>query len=62
MVFDLPRGWRISIATHASWSAQRMLFKDTPLTPDIRTQWTRDDMCSARDPDMTAALQLLAQL
>lgn len=58
--FKLPNEWGITIPTQGVWDASTgMDFRDKPVPPDIRVEWTRSDLCSGRDPDIEKALRVI---
>jgi carboxyl-terminal processing protease len=59
--FKLPDGWTVTIPTQGIWDANTgMDFRDKPVPPDVRVEWTRSDLCSGRDPDIEKALAILS--
>jgi carboxyl-terminal processing protease len=57
--FDLPGGWSLTVPVQGIWSAEGVDFRDRALDPDVAVAWTRNDVCTGRDPDIAAALELL---
>lgn len=59
--FKLPDGWTVTIPTQGIWDASTGVdFRDKPVMPDARVEWTRSDLCSVRDPDIEKALAILS--
>ncbi len=58
--FDLPGGWKVTVPVQGVWGADGTDYRDRPVTPNVTVTWTRNDLCSGRDPDIAQALKLLA--
>ncbi|HEY3776667.1 MAG TPA: S41 family peptidase [Rhizomicrobium sp.] len=58
--FDLPNGWKVTVPVQGLWGADGTDFRDRAVTPDVTVNWTRDELCSGRDPDIAEALKLLS--
>lgn len=57
--FDLPGGWSLTIPVQGIWGPDGQDYRDRAVAPDVAVPWTRDQMCSGRDPDIAAALKTL---
>lgn len=57
--FELPSGWRVTVPVYGLWGAQGQSYIDRPVTPDVPTEWTKDDFCADEDPDMVAAMRAM---
>jgi len=57
--FDLPGGWHVTIPVQGVWGGDGTDYRDKAVKPDIRVEWTRDELCAGRDPDIEKALALL---
>ena len=57
--FTLPGGWRLAVPTHSGWGPDGKPVIDQPVTPHITSPWSREDLCSGRDPDMVKALEIV---
>lgn len=60
--FQLPRtGATIVFCTMRVYSPSGTLIEGSGVTPDVPVQWTRADVLAGADPDLAAALALLAR-
>jgi carboxyl-terminal processing protease len=57
--FKLPYGWSVTLPVYGLWGPGGESFADRPARPDIAVDWTPQDLCAGRDPDIAAALDYL---
>ncbi|MBU6297585.1 MAG: hypothetical protein KJS68_05010 [Alphaproteobacteria bacterium] len=58
--FDLPDDWKVTVPVQGVWGPDGTDFRDRAASPNVTVNWTRDDLCSGRDPDIAEALRLLS--
>jgi carboxyl-terminal processing protease len=56
--FEIGQGWSVVVPVHGLWGADGTDYGDRAVPPDREVSWTRDDLCSGRDPDLETALSL----
>jgi carboxyl-terminal processing protease len=56
--FEIGEGWSVVVPVHGLWGADGTDYGDRAVPPDTEVAWTRDDLCSGRDPDLETALSL----
>jgi carboxyl-terminal processing protease len=56
--FEIGEGWSVVVPVHGLWGADGTDYGDRAVPPDREVAWTRDDLCSGRDPDLETALSL----
>lgn len=59
--FPLSEGWALTVPVHGLWASDGQSFADRPVQPHLRVDWTREDLCRGRDPDVAKALDLLLE-
>lgn len=57
--FDLPDGWKITVPVQGLWGPDGTDYRDRAVSPSVAIKWTRNDLCSGHDPDITEALRIL---
>lgn len=56
--FEIGEGWSVVVPVHGLWGADGTDYGDRAVPPDGDVAWTRDDLCTGRDPDLETALSL----
>ena len=56
--FEIGEGWSVVVPVHGLWGADGTDYGDRAVPPDREMAWTREDLCSGRDPDLETALSL----
>jgi carboxyl-terminal processing protease len=54
--FKLPYGWEVTVPVYGLWGPNGESYIDQAVRPDIPVEWTRQDYCESRDPDIAAAM------
>jgi C-terminal processing protease CtpA/Prc len=57
--FKLPYGWQVTVPVFGLWGPQGESYIDRAVQPDVPVEWTRQDYCQSRDPDVEAAMKVM---
>jgi len=56
--FEIGAGWSVVVPVHGLWGPDGTDYGDRAVPPDREVAWSRDDLCSDRDPGLETALSL----
>lgn len=54
-------GWKVTLPVHGIWGPDGRDFGDRAVEPHVAVNWTREDLCAGRDPDLDLALRMAAE-